>query len=354
MKKMKKSDLIFLIIAICVVLILCPLLIFRTKIFNKNKSKNAKVTNSSEDTDDWYKALEENYHYDANNQVVDYNQMTPPEIIAFELSVRYGLDFTVDDVKIWNMDRVDGFPIYQAEVYSKEHDNIFYAFYYTGTLKVTDDYARFQFADKMNERMNAVFDGIGFGDELTKHYVSYGLTTIVFNDDEYDEYVKNSDSFISITFDFDKETGISVQDIQRIKDLCKGLESENFYYTLHIHLGEESYSIYRDRSIDTPYEDQIEAFGLKFTEPEALYDENTVLEILGNGYKPPYYCELDHIDDYGNFVFHIYESVDNGSEAHNATIDWITVNPYTGRCTNFYNKSFNITEYEDIKDTLYE
>lgn len=74
------------------------------------------------------------------------------------------------------------------------------------------------------------------------------------------------------------------------------------------------------------------------------YDIDTILEILGKGYKPPFYCQLDHIDEAGNFVIHQYELVNNGDEAHTATVDWITVNPKTGECENYMGDRFNIEE----------
>lgn len=263
MKKMKKSDLIFLIVCACIVIVLCPLLIFRNRIFNNEKPVEEPIVNeplvSANTSDDsgWYEALEKNYHYNENNTVVDYTQMTPPEIIAFELSVRYNLDFTVDDVKIWNMDRVDGYPVYQAEVYSKEHDAVFYAFYYTGTIKVTDDYARFTFGDRVNEAMNNVFDNIEFGEELNQHYVAYGLTSIVYDDNEYEDYIKETDTFISTRIKYEAGKEFSAEDIQKIKDLCSGLENENLYYSIHIYIGDQIYNIFHDRNINTPYEEQM-------------------------------------------------------------------------------------------------
>lgn len=74
------------------------------------------------------------------------------------------------------------------------------------------------------------------------------------------------------------------------------------------------------------------------------YDIDTILEILGKGCKPPFYCQLDHIDEAGNFVIHQYELVNNGDEAHTATVDWITVNPKTGECENYMGDRFNIEE----------
>lgn len=75
---------------------------------------------------------------------------------------------------------------------------------------------------------------------------------------------------------------------------------------------------------------------------EVKYSVEDVVEILGRGYTPPYYCVLDHVDEDGNYVIHLYESVDNGDEAHSATVDWITVNPATGDAENFFGEKFNI------------
>lgn len=81
----------------------------------------------------------------------------------------------------------------------------------------------------------------------------------------------------------------------------------------------------------------------KEQEPETLkYSVEDVLAILGKGYTDPFHCVLDHVDDEGNYVIHLYESVDNGDEAHSATVDWITVNPATGEAENFLGEKFSI------------
>lgn len=70
----------------------------------------------------------------------------------------------------------------------------------------------------------------------------------------------------------------------------------------------------------------------------------TVVAILGKGIVPPYYCILEGVDDAGHYMIHIYESVDNGDEAHSATVDWILVDPETGDAVNFWEEEFNIWE----------
>lgn len=75
------------------------------------------------------------------------------------------------------------------------------------------------------------------------------------------------------------------------------------------------------------------------------YSEEMILEILGKDYEPPFHCVMDHIDEEGNYVIHIYEVVDNIEESHTATVDWITVNPDTGEAVTFFDEHFNIEEY---------
>lgn len=54
-----------------------------------------------------------------------------------------------------------------------------------------------------------------------------------------------------------------------------------------------------------------------------IYDIDTVLAMLSQDVESPYKCELDSVDDDGNYLIHIYEVVDNGDEVHTATLDWI-------------------------------
>lgn len=75
-----------------------------------------------------------------------------------------------------------------------------------------------------------------------------------------------------------------------------------------------------------------------------IYDIDTVLAILSQDVASPYRCELDSVDDDGNYLIHIYEVVDNGDESHTATLDWITVNPTTGDCETFFGETFNIED----------
>ena len=95
---------------------------------------------------------------------------------------------------------------------------------------------------------------------------------------------------------------------------------------------------------ETFSEDNVEGTEVAKPDLSCEYDIDTILEILGKGYKPPFYCQLDHIDEAGNFVIHQYELVNNGDEAHTATVDWITVNPKTGECENYMGDRFNIEE----------
>lgn len=80
---------------------------------------------------------------------------------------------------------------------------------------------------------------------------------------------------------------------------------------------------------------------------EIKYDQDMLDRMFNERYSSPFYCELDHIDDEGNFVYHLYEAVDNGDEQHTATIEWYTINPYTGDVSTFLDDRFNI---EDVLD----
>lgn len=97
------------------------------------------------------------------------------------------------------------------------------------------------------------------------------------------------------------------------------------------------------------YENLLAEYGIEVVssndnEIAGKYDVDTVLAILGKGYEAPYRCELDSIDDNGAYLIHIYELVDNGDESHTATVDWITVDPATGECENFFGETFNIAD----------
>ena len=85
---------------------------------------------------------------------------------------------------------------------------------------------------------------------------------------------------------------------------------------------------------------------------EIKYDKDTMKDILIKKYdvKPPLHCNFDHQDEKGNYVFHIYES----QETHNATVDWVTVNPYTGEVTTFDWETFNLADYKDAYKEKWE
>ena len=81
------------------------------------------------------------------------------------------------------------------------------------------------------------------------------------------------------------------------------------------------------------------------TTSDILYDSETIRKILAEKYTcntPPFYTEFDHEDEDGLYIYHIYESVTNGDESHIATIDWVTVDPKTGKATTLLGESFNI------------
>ena len=65
----------------------------------------------------------------------------------------------------------------------------------------------------------------------------------------------------------------------------------------------------------------------KITTTEA---EQLVREVLGLG-DSPYNFVYDHDDENGNYVIHVYELIDKGTEReHNATYGWFAVEPSTG------------------------
>lgn len=74
-------------------------------------------------------------------------------------------------------------------------------------------------------------------------------------------------------------------------------------------------------------------------------DEERILEQFS--YDPPFHVDIDHYDDEGNAVVHVYEVVENEDESHTATSDWITVNPDTGIGVNFYDEIVDIIQEEE-------
>ncbi|MBR6147057.1 MAG: hypothetical protein IKQ44_01740 [Lachnospiraceae bacterium] len=85
---------------------------------------------------------------------------------------------------------------------------------------------------------------------------------------------------------------------------------------------------------------------------EVMYDLDELEKIFAERYEPPFYCDLDHIDEDGNYVFHLYEVVDNGDEQHTATVEWYTINPYTGDVSTFFDEHFNVEDVLTGEGTL--
>ena len=81
-------------------------------------------------------------------------------------------------------------------------------------------------------------------------------------------------------------------------------------------------------------------------------DLDELEKIFAERYEPPFYCDLDHIDEDGNYVFHLYEVVDNGDEQHTATVEWYTINPYTGDVSTFFFFFFNVEDVLTGEATL--
>lgn len=73
------------------------------------------------------------------------------------------------------------------------------------------------------------------------------------------------------------------------------------------------------------------------------YDE--LCELAAN-YSGAPICEVDSVDDNGNVLIHCYEIVDNGEDdVHTATVDWLTVDPYSTETTNLMGETFYLNEY---------
>ena len=81
------------------------------------------------------------------------------------------------------------------------------------------------------------------------------------------------------------------------------------------------------------------------------YTEEEMIEGIRKRYPyvPPFYCVLDHFEDDGSYVFHLYEVVDNIVEQHTATVEWFIVNPYDGSIIELFDSEvFNITDAPDL------
>ncbi len=92
-------------------------------------------------------------------------------------------------------------------------------------------------------------------------------------------------------------------------------------------------------------------------EEDNLYDEETIREFLAQKYtctNPPFYTVLDHVSEDGLYVYHIYELVVNEDESHSATIDWVEVNPKTGKATTFDGFTFYLgeTDIEEVNNLI--
>ncbi len=70
-----------------------------------------------------------------------------------------------------------------------------------------------------------------------------------------------------------------------------------------------------------------------------LYNERQILQMAQNYSKAPTVV-IDHFDN-GNVVVHCY--IDN--ELNTETIDWLTINPNTGKGTNFMEEEVDFTQY---------
>lgn len=78
---------------------------------------------------------------------------------------------------------------------------------------------------------------------------------------------------------------------------------------------------------------------------EIKYDAFAINQIFGKLYQSPYHADIESLDEDGNYVLHIYEVVDNGDESHTATVDWYTIDPYTGDIETFFGEQMNIEDF---------
>lgn len=74
-------------------------------------------------------------------------------------------------------------------------------------------------------------------------------------------------------------------------------------------------------------------------------DDETILAQYH--YEPPFYATIDHYDDEGNAVVHLYEICRVDDESWTSTWDWIAVNPDTGIGINFWGEIVDIIREEN-------
>ncbi len=78
--------------------------------------------------------------------------------------------------------------------------------------------------------------------------------------------------------------------------------------------------------------------------PQQTFTEDQILTMAANYTKAPNF-EIDTIEN-GLLLVHCFEMVQNGDDdGHNATYDWLTIDPKTGKGTNFMEEEVDFTKY---------
>lgn len=130
--------------------------------------------------------------------------------------------------------------------------------------------------------------------------------------------------------------------------LCQEFYTEQGCEEVYYIYGEDEmlpeYYLHIDPEQKTPAE--LVSYDTEIPEEDKLYlDEERILDqFLAN---PPFYVSIDHYDDEGNVVVHLFEGVEQGEDSHVTTSDWITVNPDTGIGIDFRDRIVNIVRGED-------
>ena len=78
--------------------------------------------------------------------------------------------------------------------------------------------------------------------------------------------------------------------------------------------------------------------------PQQTFTEDQILTMAANYTKAPNF-EIDTIEE-GLLLVHCFEMVQNGDDdGHNATYDWLTIDPKTGKGSNFMGEEIDFTQY---------
>lgn len=109
-----------------------------------------------------------------------------------------------------------------------------------------------------------------------------------------------------------------------------GLEMDPDYYQI---AGDES----------GPGDDEIEVLAGDVAMEAWSYDE---LCAAASNYTGAPICEVDSMNDNGMIVIHCYEIIDDGdNDVQESTVDWITVDQWSGNATNSEGEEFYLIDY---------